>query len=327
MVRPLMFCVLLGLTGTGCGAAGGPHGGGDNLPSTQSHPFSVDEEFRLSLSGTDLRSPSLVVGEEGSTWVYLVETKDDQSRVSRVRLEPDTTELDESLREELLLEGVPWVQSAPFLLEVHPLDEGYLAAFSNPSVQGIQFATSQDGIQWNLDDTRGPIIAPEGLPRGFSSHFSEQGLKIWMVAENGKSVLYGQENQAESDWDWQELELPAGDHDGQRIPGLWEQDGISSCHIMTQQTETGRTLYRMWYGGIREAASGIEDGGIGFAGSWDGELWVASPDGSTIYNAGFGEKDPFLWEFKGQTHLYYSRFWKKEGSNRHVIGRATLEAP
>jgi hypothetical protein len=327
MVKPLLIFALLGLGTMGCGAAGGSHGGGDNLPSTQSHPYDVDEDFQLSRSGTDLRSPSLLVGEEGSTWVYLVETKDDVSIASRIRLDPDATDLNESLREELLLEGTPWEHSPPFQLEIHPLGERYLAVFSEPSVQGIQFAESDDGIQWNLDGTRAPILGPEGLPRAFSSHLSEQRLKIWMVTEDGKSLLYGQENETGSDWEWKDVERPAGDREGQSTPGLWEQDGISSCHVMTQITETGRTLYRMWYGGIREAASGILDGGIGFAGSWDGELWVASPDGSTVYNAGFGEKDPFLWEAKGRTHLYYSRFWKKEGNNRHVIGRASLEAP
>ena len=327
MVRLLIIFTLLGLSEMGCGAAGGAHGGGNNLPSTQSHPYSVDEDFQLSRSGTDLRSPSLLVGEDGSTWVYLVETKDGVSRASRTLLSPDSTDFDESQREELLLEEAPWVHDPPFLLEIHALDEEYVAVFSEPSVQGIQFATSSDGIQWNLDDSRAPILSSGGLPRSFSSHHSEQGMKIWMVTEDGKSLLYGQENETGPEWNWKDVERPARDLGGQSSPGLWEQDGISSCHVMTELTETGRTLYRMWYGGIREAASGIQDGGIGFAGSWDGELWVASPDGSTVYNAGFGEKDPFLWAERGQTHLYYSRFWKKEGSNRHVIGRATLEGP
>ena len=52
MVTPRVL-LLVALLQWGCGAAGGPHGGGDNLPSTGSHSFTMDEDFRLSQSGVD----------------------------------------------------------------------------------------------------------------------------------------------------------------------------------------------------------------------------------------------------------------------------------
>ena len=313
--RLTVLSVILALWG--CGAAGGPHGGGENLPSTGSHGFTIDEDFRLSQAGVDLRSPSVILSGETKRWMYLIEDDGERSRAVRYEMTASSVEMDDILRTELQLEGKPWEDDDLVFLEVQTTEEGYQAVFLRQGADVVEWALSDNGTDWSLRDQSIPL--PGDTLKGLTLGKKGNDWLIWALSEES---LWMGELDSDNEWEWTDIGLPTGLPFGEEEIGLWEKNGMSSLQVLTEVTPTGRPQYRMWYGGIRIAVSGILDGGIGFAASWDGMHWERSPNGATLYNAGFGEKEPFVLEGPNQDTLYYSRFWKKEGSNRHVIGRA-----
>jgi hypothetical protein len=211
---------------------------------------------------------------------------------------------------------------------VIPQEEGYSLLYLNSAGTGIGIAASNDGETWSREDSN-PFFAASSLPEetarivAFSGLFHAGDWHLWCLTESMKFV-HGLKTK-NGDWDLSPMELPQDFDPEGSGPGLWEKDGVSSFHVQLEKTPIGRTTFRMWYGGVRNAASGMKDGGIGFAGSEDGVIWTRSTQGATLYNSGFGEKMPFFYSNGAQERIYYARYWRKEGDNRHVIGVATYD--
>ncbi len=322
LVGPLAAFALVAM---GCGAGTGTNGGAANLPSAGSHPFTEVEEVLIGEKGQDYRSPSVaIVGEELWMWVQRQSTSDPTDQAIELHSSSD---------------GLHWTLQHENVFQV-PSSEWEKGFLSSPSVtgkpgaftlwyiggddrSGVGMATSEDGINWKrrepspiFPDTfptaaGPPLLSPTGIRES-------EGWAVWFLADDGAGLHTGHVPDTGIGTLGEDYPLFEGSGSSE-TDLLWEKDAITSIRIQLENSPTGRGLYRMWYGGSRIAASGLQDGGIGFAGSEDGSQWERSPLGPSLYNPGFGEKDPTTIQWQDESLLYYARFWKKEGDNRHVI--------
>ena len=321
MVTRFLLAILL----SGCGAAGGPHGGDRNLPSAETHPFEPQEEAILSLPGIDLRCPVVLDRSQSSPDLLVIARGEETSEILAFPLLAPGQQLDPDSGKTLeLLDGTGASVESDWLdLDLVAAEGAFHLLLLDSRGNVVLFQEEEDSRwhvrhQWDGQaelDGWGAIEQIAGVRLGeelqlYGLDRVRQELLHWTLPLETNGGLSMHSVSATEDWG---------------PPELWESDGISSLSLVTRQTPAGRTQYRLWYGGQRETAGGWTDGGLGFAASWDGEAWMRSPYGGSIVTPGLGEKEPMEWRLEGSTFLLYSRFWRREGINRHVIGIARFQ--
>ena len=272
-----------------CGAAGGPDGGGDNLPDRGIIPYqkiTAVEQNPPFLFGPD-ESAGLVMVEPSALVVdgrvsIFFEARDEAGPGGKI-VRADSPDGGLTFgRPEVVLEpeGLERV-GAPSVV----VDPGgvWTMAVEIGQEEGIALATSGDGRAFSLDPE--PVLAPQGDSEagglgGPSLVLVSRGFDLYYHArpqgEEGLTAIYKASGDAEGFTRSGRVIGPGeGCLSAAGIPeACWDGGGASSPEVhLSRNVATGRTLVRMMYTGT---GSG-NNVGIGFAASFDGEDWSRFP--------------------------------------------------
>ncbi len=260
MIEPprMMYTGILGAFATlsliGCGAAGGPDGGGANLPSRGIAPWVAASEEPLFApeAGITFSRPS-VISDPAGPLVHFSETGPEGSRILRGRLVPGGAAFaaaPEPILDDAADAGVfraddgtvwmAWTEGDGFVSVGRIGADGEVAIHVSTAL----LATSPM-----------PVVTPEG------------DLRLYAI-EDG-AVVMAEIGDTETAPVREVFGPGTGcvDDDGED-EDCWDGDAIVDLDIRLATTATGRRVYRMTYTGQRGSTHGF-----GFAASFDGLVW------------------------------------------------------
>jgi hypothetical protein len=317
----------------GCGTLGGEDGGGENLPSAGILPYTkAAGDALLGTPGVDFRRPFVLAMGDGSYRMWVA--RDDagaggDAAITQLRSDDGATWQADG--DALTADPDGWEQGDIGDPWVVRHGGGFLLYYRGGAGAGIGLATSADGAQWSRHG-EAPVFEPEagweasgGAPHVASPAVISEaaGLRMWYVGGSGRGVGLasspdGREFSRESPGPVFEPTL----YTGAAAASIWDRDAILSVSVGVEDSATGRPVWRMWYTGARLAASGALDAGIGFAGSFDGVEWVRAGTEPILRDGGLSEKEACEVRIGAERALFFAQFWKKAGTNRHVVQRA-----
>ncbi len=281
-----MVCALL----TACGAAGGPEGGGDNLPNRGVIPyqkvsgqdealpdFVIDPDEAV----TPLDPSALVSGAQVDLFFAQENTDEDTSKIA---LATSSDAGENFTTPQIILESDAQGRKlgAPSVIA---FAGRYLMVVEVGEEEGIALATSTDGVNFELRPV--PLLFPEGdaeaggiggpslvsVPGGFHLYYHAR------PADNGADEPVGASI----------MRATAGDdllfeRDGVILgPGTdcldaagegtacWDAGGVEDPEVRVATMGSGRQVFRLVYTGL--ASVGGAETGVGFAASFDGDGW------------------------------------------------------
>lgn len=227
--------------------------------------------------------------------------------------------------------GPEWLEGqieAPSV--VFDSEEGsYHMAFSYARRAGIGYATSANGLSWQIADE--PLLVPEGVEEeaGIGSPslvFDGDTLRLYYDAVGGEedapSRIYLATAPASDPLQMsrQGLILDVGtgclDFDGSE-EACWDSAGVGAPEVRIATNEAGRTIYRLFYAGTRNRSHDL-----GFAASFDGLTFERFPF-NPVVDEGIDEDHPTNVIFRGAYLLY---FFNEESTKLHGIGLAINDA-
>lgn len=195
---------------------------------------------------------------------------------------------------------------------------------------GIGIAVSQDGEKWTRGATD-PVFLPQagwesaGAPNLDAPSVVSDGktYRMYYLAGGGAGVGVAESTDGIS---WERLRTapllaPAGDPGDGTVP--WDRDALTGLSVNRELTQGGRVQFRLWYGGARRKQSGDLEGAIGFAGSFDGLVFTRMEANPVVFQSGLGAAEPWVVPGTDPPVMLFSRYWKKEGTNRRVVTFAT----
>jgi hypothetical protein len=315
----------------GCGMAGGTHGGDSNLPHAAVSPYTkVEGDPDVALLGTDVRFPSVDGDASGPKvlWAGVSDAGSGQTDAV-LRWELDPAEGWQPSGAVFVAEQATWEAgrvSAPFVIR---RGGELLLLYVGGAGAGLGLARSTDGVNWERDPNN-PIVSPTGWEDDGDAPLGSPSLAlhpdgsswIWYTAASGAAVAAVRET---PDGGWTRVaDAPLFEPQVGPDGDVWERDRIVSCRVFRAQSPLGRAMLRMWYAGARQTSGGGLDTGVGFAGSFDGVAWDRAVSNPVLRLGGFGEKDAFEWRDARGSTLFFAEFWKRDGSNRHVLRNAAF---
>jgi hypothetical protein len=238
----------------GCGAAGGPDGGGANLPSRGIAPWTAPSEEPLlePEAGIAYTRPS-VLSDAAGALVHFTETGPEGSRLLRARLAPGGSTftgapeaiLDDASDAGVFRgdDGVTWVAWVE--------GDGTVSVGRMDAAGAVALHLSTDLVATSPM----PVVTPEGALRLYAIQDGAVSL-----ADLGDEGITGT----------REVFTPGTgcvDDDG-ADEACWDGDAIVDLDVRLATTATGRRVWRMTYTGQRGSTHGF-----GFAASFDGVAW------------------------------------------------------
>lgn len=330
--KPALLASLL-LPAWACGGAGGPEGGGDNLPDRGASGYERVLPYELPDAGPDAAPPAdppppLVLAPDGDdeslggpsatldgSLIVLYGARRQGERSALWRAESGDGGVHFTpTRDVLRPEALGWTQGPLSAPSVVPHDGRLWLAFAAP--EGLGLAHSDDeGLTFTPSPQ--PWLTPEGPDEqgGISSPS--------LVSHDGQLWLYYTALGAPPDEDTpapsviaRALVNPDGSLTRQGVVlgagegcttivgepvSCWDLGGVKSLEVRVATTGAGRTVWRGMYVGLDSRGKEV---GLGFAASWDGATWSRHPF-NPILNEGGVEQEPSNLYLDAQYLLFF----------------------
>ncbi len=321
MLRSLPAAIVAAL-GAGCGY--GPladtPGGADNLPTSGAGPYTkpeinfdtpADEPYVLADRRAQLTDPSALARADGGFRIWYTRLEDDAPGAEIYAAElPAITQLPDLGPAVALSASEPWEQDDVRDPAVVELPDGRLVMFYQGGVDapGIGRAESTDGGATWEKHPGNPVVSPATSPGAafLDDHFT---LAFTMPGEPGIVVADGGEDG--DDFADSRLAVAASE-----TKDAFDELLVGQPSLVAEHSESGRSVYGMFY--VGERAGGSEPSGtvsaIGFAGSFDGQVWELPASGEPILDGAVpGERGPSAVIGATSATLFYSELRQNRG--------------
>ncbi len=281
----------------------------DQLPD-RSNALGVQAVSLAAPFGDQLHDPCALTLADGSTALYF--TSDAANAVGRTQAAADAVTWERTSVVMRASEG--WEQGSVRGLSVLERAGRFEAWYAGGDGAGIGRAVSADGIRWTKEPRTPVLVATETWERGSvrapAVAVAPDG-GLWMAYEVGDGAALAIAT-SDDGISWTRTGTAASGGVGTILepgePGAWDAARVAAPALAIERTAAGRTVFRLWFGGMAD-----NDFSIGEAASYDGRSWTASPYNPVLAESpplgltiGADEREPSVVGVAGARRLYFA---------------------